>query len=279
MEFKSLADLRATFTTQLKCEVYLKKMRWPYGVSCPFCGCRHPVYMKTYKRWHCTNCRKQFTLTSKTIFHDTRLPLIKWFEVIWLMCNSPKGVSAKQIQREVGVTYKIAWRMQHKVREAMKHNIFAQGLCGIVEVDEAEVRTTNTGGGGGSNRNIVLGMVERDGFLRMAMIDNYKSLTIDKVVSKNFQDVHQIYTDGAHWLRFLNKYGQHDYVTHYIQYCKDDVNVNTIENVWSLLKRGIMGIYHHISTKHLQSYLDEFSFRFSYRKIKPAMFDLVLVSC
>ena len=273
----SLTDLRKRFSTQHKCEKYLKKMRWTHGVICPFCGCIHNTYLKDWKRWQCRSCKRQFTVTSHTIFHGTRLPLIKWFEAIWLMCNSPKGVSAKQIQRHIGVTYKVAWRMTHQIRKAMKHDTFHDGLCGIVEVDETEIKTT--GGGGGSDRNTVLGMYDRDGFLKMAMIENYKSLTIERVIAKNFKQVSAIYSDGAHWLRFLKKYGKHEFVRHYTEYCKDEVHTNNIENVWSPLKRGIVGIFHHISTKYLQSYLDEFSFRFSNREDKGSMFDAVLSSC
>jgi len=122
-------------------------------------------------------------------------------------------------------------------------------------------------------------MIERDDYLRMSMIENFKSLTTGRVIAKNFENVHQIYSDGTHWLRFLHRYGKHDFVAHFKQYVKDDVHTNNIESVWSLLKRGINGVFHHISTKHLQAYLDEFSFRFSFRKDKGSMFDAVLMSC
>lgn len=277
MKINSLQDIRKAFSTQKKCEAYLKKSRWPHGVTCPKCGGKHHIWMPEYGRWFCKSCRHQFSLTSGTIFHRTKIELPKWFEAIWLLCNSPKSISSKQLERELGVSYETAWHMAKQIRKAMKHDNFQHGLCGIVEVDESEVKTT--GKGGGSDTNTLFGMVERDGFLRMAMVENFKSLTLGKVVAKNFSKVHTVYSDGAHWLRFLSKYGEHQFVRHYTEYCKDDVNINTIENVWSLLKRGIVGIFHHISTKHLQEYLDEFSFRYGYRKNKPAMFDIVLANC
>lgn len=274
---KTLNELRAELSTQKKCEAYLRKARWPHGVICPLCGSRHVLWMSKYGVWQCKDCHKQFSLTSGTIFHKTHLPLIKWFEAIWLLCNSPKGISAKQIQREVGVTYKVAWRITQQIRKAMKHDVFANGLCGIVEIDESEVKTT--GNGGGSDRNTVLGLFERDGYLKMEVIENFKSMTIERVIAKNFQKVEQIFTDGAHWLRFLKKYGKHDFVQHYRHYVQDDIHVNHIENVWSLLKRGLVGVYHHINTKYLQAYLDEFSFRYTHRKNKASMFDKLLACC
>lgn len=274
---KTLNELRAELSTQKKCEAYLRKARWPHGVICPLCGSRHVLWMNKYGVWQCKDCHKQFSLTSGTIFHKTHLPLIKWFEAIWLLCNSPKGISAKQIQREVGVTYKVAWRITQQIRKAMKHDVFANGLCGIVEIDESEVKTT--GSGGGSDRNTVVGLFERDGYLKMEVVENFKSMTIERVVAKNFNAVEQIFTDGAHWLRFLAKYGEHKFVQHYKHYAVDDVHVNHIENVWSLLKRGIIGVYHHINTKYLQAYLDEFSFRYSHRKNKTSMFDKILAFC
>lgn len=277
MLLKSLEDIRKEFSTQKKCEDYLKKMRWPHGVTCPFCGAKHPLFMSDYRRWQCRNCKSQFTLTSKTIFHGTRLPLAKWFQAVWLICYSPKGISAKQLQREIGVTYKIAWRIQKQIQKAMKHNVFANALCGIVEIDETEVKTD--GDDNNLNRSTVLGLFERDGFLRMQVIEDYKAATIDRVCAKNFGTVQAIYTDGAHWLRFLSKYGEHAFVKHYKQFVSKDVHTNNIESVWSLLKRGVTGIFHHISAKHLQAYLDEFSFRFSYRKNKAIMFDMVLRAC
>jgi len=193
------------------------------------------------------------------------------------MCNSPKGVSAKQVEREIGVSYETAWYMCKRIRTAMKHNVFQNGLCGIVEVDESEIKTT--GKGGGSDKNTVLGLFERDGYLRMEVIENFKSLTIERVVAKNFDQVETIFSDGAHWLRFLSKYGKHEFVQHYKHYVNDEVHINHIENVWSLLKRGIVGVYHHINTKYLQAYLDEFSFRYTHRKDKGSMFDKILVFC
>jgi len=277
MNIKSLADLRKEFSTDFKCRTYLKKMRWVNGVTCPHCGNQPVLYMKNVKRWLCSECKAQFSLTSQTIFHGSKTPLPKWFEAIWLVCHSPKGISAMQLKREIGVTYKCAWRIGKQVRKAMRNNNFDDKLCGIVEVDETEVKSS--GGGGGSTKSIVFGMVERDGFLRMSIIQNFKTMTIERVISQNFNNVKHIYSDGGHWLRFLKKYGKHDYIKHYQQYCDGKIHTNTIESVWSLLKRGIVGVFHHISTKYLQSYLDEFSFRFSFRKDKSSMFDAVLSSC
>lgn len=146
-EMKSLEEVRRAFSTQRKCEAYLKRLRWPNGVTCPRCGAKHPLWMPKYRRWHCRNCRYQFSVISGTIFHRSKVPLPKWFIAIWLMCHSPKGISAKQLERELGVHYETAWYMAKRIRQAMRHNIFEDKLCGIVEVDDAQVKTDNPGSG------------------------------------------------------------------------------------------------------------------------------------
>ena len=198
------------------------------------------------------------------------------------MCHSQKGVSSKQLQRTLGVTYKTAWYMTKRIRRAMRHDVFEDLLCGIIEVDDAVVRAD----GGTASGNVkydaknVLGVAERGGFLRMQVLENLKAKSIKRVIAQNLGEVQEIYSDATSRLFFLAEFGRHQSVAHaYDEYVLGDAHVNTIENAWSLFKRGLVGMYHHVSAKHLQSYLDEFAFRYSHRKEKGTMIDLVLAGC
>jgi hypothetical protein len=202
---------------------------------------------------------------------------------IWLMCHSPKGISSKQIQREIGVTYKTAWYITKRIRKAMRHDVFEDRLGGIIEVDDAVVRASGDGPPIDSAKfdgKNVLGIAERGGSLHMMIIDGLKAHDIRCVVAKNLGAVQEIYSDAAKALFFLHEFGPHKSVAHIRkEYVVDEAHVNTIENAWSLFKRGLIGLYHHVSAKYLQEYLDEFAFRYSHRKEKGLLMDLVLANC
>ncbi len=281
-KIKSLREVRREFSTQRKCEIRLKRLRWSDGVKCPRCGAKHPLYMRKYRRWQCKSCRYQFSVTAGTIFHRSKIDLPKWFVAVWLLCHSPKGVSAKQIERELGVHYETAWYMAKRIRRAMKHDVFEDKLCGIIEVDDAVVRASGDGLPKGhvkfEGKN-VLGVAERGGFLRMMILDGLKAHDIKRVIAPNLDEVQEIYSDAASRLFFLAEFGRHETVAHvYKEYVIDEAHVNTIENAWSLFKRGLIGMYHHVSTKYLQDYLDEFAFRYSHRHEKARLMDLVLAN-
>jgi len=201
----------------------------------------------------------------------------------WLMCHSPKGISSKQIQQEIGVTYKTAWYMSKRIRKAMRHDVFENRLGGIIEVDDAVVRASGDGPPIGSAKfegKNVLGITERGGSLRMLILDGLKARDIKCVIANNLGAVQEIYSDAAKALFFLHEFGPHRSVAHvHHEYVVDEAHVNTIENAWSLFKRGLSGLYHHVSAKYLQEYLDEFSFRYSHRHEKPKLMDLVLANC
>ena len=282
-KIKSLEEARRQFSTRHKCEGYLRRLRWPDGAKCPRCGANHPLYMRKYRRWQCRGCRYQFSVTAGTIFHRSKIDLPRWFIAIWMMCHSPKGVSAKQIERELGVHYETAWYMAKRIRKAMKHDVFEDRLGGIIEVDDAVVRASGDGPPKGhvkfEGKN-VLGVAERGGFLRMMILDGLKARDIKRIIARNLGDVEEIYSDAARRLFFLAEFGRHETVAHvYNEYVVDEAHVNTIENAWSLFKRGLVGMYHHVSAKYLQEYLDEFAFRYSHRHEKGRLFDLVLANC
>ncbi len=156
-----ILELQKRFSTQHKCEVFLRRKRWPKGVSCPKCGAKHPYRIKERNVWQCSACRYQFSITTGTIFHRSRTPLQKWFVAIWLMCTNKKGISAKQLERSLGVTYKTAWRIGMQIRKAMRPGYgFENKLCGIVEADDAYIGGKRSGGKrgrGAPGKEIIVG--------------------------------------------------------------------------------------------------------------------------
>ena len=276
-QIRSLEDARKIFSTQHKCEQYLKRLRWPGRVACPRCGAKRTLWMTKYKRWYCRESRYQFTVTAGTIFHRSKIDLPRWFVAIWAMCHSPKGVSAKQLERELGVHYETAWYMAKRIRTAMKHDVFEDRLCGIVEIDDAVVKSDQgRRWEGGSN---VVGMASRQGSLRMIVLERLRAEHVRHVVAGNLGTVQAIYTDAGQLYKRMWELAPHSYVVHSTQWVDGEVHTNFVENAWSLFKRGLVGMYHHVSTKYLQEYLDEFAFRYSHRHEKGRLFDLVLAGC
>ena len=281
-EIKSLHEARQEFSTDHKCRVYLQKMRWPDGVTCPRCGTKHVTFMKSREQWQCNECRYQFSVTAGTIFHKSHIDLPRWMVAIWQIVNSPKGISSKQIQRELGLTYKSAWYLTKRIRWAIQHTFLGIAIEGTVEVDEAVIRADGGKAGGNTpfNTKDVLGMESRDsGALRLIVLDRLWKSEIERVCTKNLKNVHAIYSDAAYRLKFLKRYAPHQSIQHYLGYADGDVHVNTVESAWALFKRGLVGVFHHVSAKYLQEYLDEFAFRFTYRRERHLMFDQVLMHC
>jgi len=280
-KIKSLVEAHKEFDTQEKCEAHLASKRWPHGVTCPRCGSHDVTYMESRRQWQCS-CRYQFSVTAGTVFHKTHIDLPRWLMAVWLVCHSPKGISAKQIQRELGVTYKTAWYMARRIRWAIQNNLVGMAIGGKVEIDEGVVKAD----GGRATGNVtyqakdVLGLASRTtGNLRMIVLERLTHAEIDRVCVTNLGVVQRIYTDEAGRFKFLSKFGLHQTVNHWLNYAKGKVHVNHVENAWSLFKRGLIGVYHHVSAKHLQEYLDEFAFRDSHRKEKAGLMNLVLANC
>ena len=280
-KIRSLHQARQEFSTEHKCREYLRRMRWPDGVTCPRCGSKHVTYMKSREKWLC-KCRYQFSVTAGTIFHKTHIDLPRWMIAIWQIVHSPKGISSKQLQRELGTTYKTAWYMAKRIRWAIQHTFLGVVVDGTVEIDESII---NADGGLATgnvkfNTKDVLGIASREsGVLRMVVLRRLFRFEIERVCSKNFGQVSQIYSDAATRLRFLKNYAPHGYINHWLGYADGDVHVNTVESAWALFKRGLVGVFHHVSSKYLQEYLDEFAFRFTYRKHREDMFDQILMHC
>ncbi len=280
-EIKSLEAARKEFSTQVKCEEYLAKKRWPNGVVCPRCGMKHPAYMPKYCKWYCKECDYQFSVTANTIFHATKLPLTKWMVAVWFLCHSPKGCSAKQLERILGVHYETAWSMADRIRKAMANDVNQLPLSGSIEIDSVIIKAD---GGQATQKpsydaKDVLGITSRGGVLRMFVLEELKKAEIEHIVRRNLGKVEAIYSDMCYKLHFLKNLYPHFVVHHWLSYVNGDAHVNNCENAFSLFKRGLSGLFQHVSAKWLQHYLDAFAFRYSHRKEKGMLFDFVLVSC
>lgn len=289
----NLIDLHQTFKTDDECLEYLAKLRWPDGVRCLTCGADKvrqydsPTKKQpTRKVYQCQEptCQQQFTATSGTIFHDTHLPLTKWFMALALIADAKKGISAKQLQRHLGVGYKTAWYLAHRIRKAMEETDRPL-LSGVVEMDETYVGGKRRGQGvliGKRAKEVVIGIRERSGALRFFHAEDAKSGTLAKYIRENIStDVEIMVTDehvsypGAMIAAGIPK-ERHKRVRHIEgQYVDGDIHTNTIENAFSLLKRGIVGNFHRVSIKHLQRYLNEFEYRFNRREM-PNRFEETL---
>lgn len=285
-----LIDITRQFNTDEKCLDYLEAMRWPNGICCIACGSTRVSRItresktknKRTRLYQCLEpeCKHQFSPTAGTIFHDSHLPLPKWFMAIALICEAKKGVSACQMQRHLGINYRTAWHLCHRIRQAMNQDTLLLDAQ-AVEVDETYVgsRTRRKHGIGrpktGKPDDVVLGMIERGGRLKLLPIADSKTGIMKPPMEKHIAEgVGTIYTDGHPIYVFAVKEkwpGKHKTIDHNRTYGIGDTHTNTIENAFSLFKRGLYGTFHRVSKKHLHRYCDEFSYRFNLRKEQPNM--------
>jgi transposase-like protein len=271
----TLTDLTQMFSTDEQCRVLLKKLRWPSGVECLRCKSDRTFEVSTQKKFECVECGYQFSVLTQTIFHDTHLPLETWFMAVLLLCEARKGMSANQVKRTLGVSYKTAWYLCHRIRAAMREADRPM-LDGTVEMDETYIggkqHTYSKAGYGDSNKQIVVGIRQRGGDLRFFHAEDVKSGTLAKFIKENVSvDVDVIVTDELNAyptaMKAVEMTKRHKTIKHKAKvYVDGDVHTNTVESAFSLLKRGIVGTWHKISAKHLAAYLSEMEFRFNRRK-------------
>jgi transposase-like protein len=270
-----LVSLIDRFHSEERCRDYMERLRWPDGVRCLRCDSDNVLRMDKRDQFVCRSCRYHFSVTAGTIFHDTHLPLWKWFLATYLIVEAKKGISANQLKRTLNVSYKTAWYLSHRIRAALKE-VDAQLLKGIVEVDETFVGGEMEGKGRGykGNKTVVVGAMQRGGNICLQVVRGTDRETLHGFIRKNtYGDTEAIYTDEWPAYRGIaDKDTKHKTVKHRDkEYVAGDVHTNSIENVWSLLKRSIVGSYHQVSAKHLDAYLDELEFRFNNRD-NPYMF-------
>jgi transposase-like protein len=280
----NLPKLIEQFGSEERCRAYLEDLRWPDGVRCPRCESDSVSRIESRAKFDCNECRYQFSVTAGTVFHDSHLPLWKWFLAIYLIGESRKGISAKQLQRTLGVSYKTAWYLAHRIRSAMEEDSPVP-LRGIVEIDETWVggrKRERKGESNKANKSMILGAIERDGEVRFAVRSgpgreskvSYRSFVGETVDGK----AEFIFTDSDYsWGDMTTWDTKHRKVNHSKEeWVRGIVHTNSVEGVWSLFKRSVIGAYHQLSAKHLPAYLDEMAFRFNNRD-NPYLFrDTVL---
>jgi transposase-like protein len=271
---------------------YLEEIRWPNGPACPSCGATeiYRIEAKTQRNGKpqptrhllkCKACKRQFTATVGTIFEDSHIPLNKWLAAIYLMCASKKGMSAHQLHRMLGVTYKTAWFMCHRVRLAMQDKTITP-LSGVIEADETYVggkprRHPREKRGtmrqavslAKQSKTPVVGILERGGRVRAVPIKPITKRGVQRILRVNIDLRNsRLITDEHPVYHGISRYLPHDTVEHQQAYVMgEDIQTQGIENFWSLLKRGLIGTFHHVEAKYLEGYVDEFAFRFNARKM------------
>ena len=278
----NLITLIERFRDEETCREYLEKLRWSEEVVCPRCGDTSVSEISTRDQFDCNSCRYRFSVTSGTIFDNTNLPLWKWFVTVYLICESKKSISANQIKRTIGVSYKTAWHLCHRIRSAMRSEVTGgPTLFGVVEVDETLVggRRRGVGTGNRVGKTWVAGAVQRGGEVRIEAVPNIKKATLHAFIQRNTRpDTEAIYTDELRsYLGIADHDTRHETVRHSIEeWVVGDVHTNSVEGIWSLLKRSIMGAWHQVSAKHLDAYLSEVEFRINNRD-NPYIFEAVMV--
>ena len=274
----SLIEAIQHFSDLDVCTEFVARLRWPDGPFCPRCGCTEYSYLTTRRVWKCKGCKKQYSVRVGTIFEESRLGLDKWLPAVWLIANSKNGISSHELGRALGVTQKSAWFMLHRIRLAMQTKSFMR-LSGEVEVDETYIggkarnmhaserkRKGITRGRTVGHQTPVLGMVERGGRVKAEVIPNVKAKTLRPRVIDSIESGSDLYTDalasyGGFGVRF-----SHKTIDHAERYVDGKVHTNTIENFWSLVKRGLNGTYISVEPYHLFRYLDERVFTFNERE-------------
>lgn len=292
----NLVDLAQQFSDEDKAREYLEKKRWPDGPVCPHCGLLGEAYRltptkngKTHVRkgvWKCAGCRKEFTATVGTVFEDSHVPVHKWLLAYHLLCASKKGMSAHQLHRMLGVTYKTAWFMAHRIRYSMTQEPLSSRLKGIVEVDETYIggklrigpqankpgerpkdRPAPT-----ANKAAVVSLVERNGRVHSRHVERVTAENLKPTIEAMVDEKAKLMTDESTVLDSAGSGREHFKVNHraneYVRYEGDlCITTNAVEGYFANLKRGINGVYHHVGRQHLHRYLSEFDFRYNARDV------------
>jgi len=279
----SLFDLFEAFPTEQHAIDHLRAIRWGENderAYCPHCGSTRIMHFKDGKNHKCHDCRKRFSIKVGTIFHDSKIQLRKWFAAIWMVTSHKKGIASTQLAKDINVTQKTAWFMLHRLRHAAETKSFNGPLDGDVEVDEAylggkaknmhqkdiKARKQYT------NKSAIVGMVKRDGELRAVHVPSASKKITHAIIRENVDPAARLMTDGSHLYKALGPVLGGEYINHkavrhnrgeYV--IEGDVHTNSIESIWALFRRQIIGTHHWVSKKHLQSYINEMTWRFNRR--------------
>ena len=275
MKKYTIKQFDAQFPNNDACLDFLKAARWPDGVTCSQCQRVTNHYrIKARKVYGCEFCGTQVSPTADTIFHKSSTSLRSWFHAMFLMASTRTGISAKQLEREIGVTYKTAWRMFTQIRKLMVQD--GVTLFGEIEVDETYIGGRRPGkpGRGAAGKTIVAGMVERGGQAVVKVVPDVKARTLLPMIQRHVPTGQTVYSDEMLSYNRLSSLGyMHRTVQHSAkQYVVGKAHTNNIEGMWSNVKRGIDGVHHAVSPKYLQGYLDAYVYRFNHRSDETPMF-------
>jgi len=274
----NIIEVYRQFPTQDDCLYYLEKVRWNGKPYCPYCGSFSATPVEKERRYHCNTCNTSFSVTVGTIFHKTKVDFQKWFLATSLILNAKKGISARQIARDIEVHRNTAWYMGMRIRRAMSEQQSRQLLQGIVEMDETYVGGKPRKGGNddtprkrgrGTKKTPVVGMIERGGKVKAKVVGKEKlngkglsSLVREHIDLNNTV----LITDEYRGYMGMSKMLPHQTINHQVWYTNGEIHTNSIESFWALLKRGIVGQFHKVSIRHLPKYIDEFCYRQNHRE-------------
>ena len=287
----NILETRKRFSTKRRCIKYLEEKRWEGSPKCPYCDSTKSSSRAKEHRYQCNSCNRSYSVTVGTIFHNSNLCLTKWLLAISLILNAKKGISSRQLSRDLGVDKNTAWYLQMRVRRAM--NEHDSTLSGMVEVDETYIggdlqnrtkryRLERDKAGivpsGMEHKQPIIGMLQRGGIIIGKVLDKAHGKTIKPVLRRFIDTASTVITDGFGGYHGIhNNFKDHQIINHtQDEYVREEFHLNTLEGFWSLLKRGIQGQYHSISKRYLQSYVNEFCFRYSYRS-DPHLFDRLIL--
>ncbi|MDZ4746774.1 MAG: IS1595 family transposase [bacterium] len=285
-KLSNLLDLHHRFPTEQSCFDYIEEKRWGRKPQCPRCTSEKAAKFTTGKYagklWYCNGCKKQFTVKIGTVFEDSAIPLLKWFHAIWICTAHKKGIASTQLAKDIGVTQKTAWHMLGRIRLMMSHGSMEKTLSGTIEVDETYVggkesnkhkdkKTPNTQGRSTKTKTAVFGMKERGGDVICYPVDSVNKETLQGGINERVVQGSTVNTDEwASYIGLSDNY-THETVDHGAkEYTRGFAHTNNIEDFWSLLKRGIIGVYHSVSPVHLHRYCGEFAYRSNTRSVTDA---------
>ena len=278
-QFNSLTELMVAFQEPQAAIDHFTAIRWRNGQFCPHCGHDKVYGLKRKNIYRCAQCKTNFSITVGTIFENTKLPLRIWFGAIWLITNHPKGIASTTLAKDLDITQKSAWFVLHRLRHAARTGSFNAPLTGKVEVDETFIggKSTNKHGGlrgsvGVGDKSVVIGAVEREGGTVARVIPAASSTELHEFIYDVVSpDAELLATDAYTGYSGLIGYKNHQKVNHKSgEYRRGEIHTNSIESVWALLKRQIVGTHHWVSPKHLQFYVDEMAWRMNRRSLTAA---------